>query len=223
MVWPALRSRTATEQNRTAAGAYCRYPERSAVLLAACSLVCAAAHVLRLAAGPDLISCVHPDQDQSPFYLVSGDLHSTWCLVTVLLLYFFGMAAALWWVALAAGFYLAAGRKWSREAVSDVAGYFHAAAWALPAVQTAAVLALRRFSGDELTGLCYVDSAAAGSLVGFVLAPLGFYLVAGLVLVGAGFVAMFRIRADLLESSALVGSRQLEKLMLKVTNCAVFH
>jgi len=155
------------------------------VLLAACSLVCAAAHVLRLAAGPDLISCVHPDQDQSPSYLVSGDLHSTWCLVTVLLLYFFGMAAALWWVALAAGFYLAAGRKWSREAVSDVAGYFHAAAWALPAVQTAAVLALRRFSGDELTGLCYVDSAAAGSLVGFVLAPLGFYLVAGLVLVGA--------------------------------------
>lgn len=159
---------------------------------------------------------------------MSGELQSTWCVVTVVLLYFFGMAASLWWVALTAAFYLAAGRKWSREAISDVAGYFHVAAWALPAVKTAAVLALGRFAGDELTGLCYVgsgvdDDRATTALVGFVLVPLVVYLLIGIGLVAAGFVAMFRIRHDLLEASALAGTRQLEKLMVKVGTFAVLY
>jgi len=137
------------------------------------------------------------------------------------------MAASLWWVALAASFYLAAGRKWSREAITDVSGYFHVVAWTVPAIKTTAVLALRRFTADELTGLCHVGSGdedeATRTLIGFVLVPLVVYLLVGISLVAAGFVAMFRIRHDLLEASALVGMRQLEKLMLKVGAFAVLY
>jgi len=138
------------------------------------------------------------------------------------------MAASLWWVALAAAFYLAAGRKWSREAISDVSGYFHVVAWALPAVKTVAVLVLREFTGDELTGLCHVgssvnDDETTRTLIGFVLVPLVAYLLVGISLVAAGFVAMFRIRHDLLEASALVGMRQLEKLMVKIGAFAVLY
>lgn len=194
-------------------------------MLASCSFLYSAAYVVRLAVGAHLISCVHSTDDPAS-RLVSGDLQSTWCVVTVVLLYFFGMAASLWWLALTGAFYLAAGRKWSREAISDVAGYFHMVAWALPAVKTAAVLALRRFGGDELTGLCYVgggDDQATTALIWFVLVPLGVYLIAGIGLVAAGFVAMFRIRHNLLEASALVGMRQLEKLMVKVGAFTVLY
>ena len=186
-------------------------------MLAGCSLIYSAAYVIRVAAGAQLVSCVQ-SSDHSSSYLVSGDLHSSWCVVTVVLLYFFGMAANLWWVALTAAFYLAAGLKWSREAISDVSGYFHVMAWTLPAVQTAAVLALRRFTGDELTGLCDVGSTdqTTSTLIWFVLLPLVVYLIVGVSLVAAGFVAMFRIRHNLLEASALVGMRQLEKLMVKI-------
>lgn len=185
------------------------------------------AYVVRLAADADVISCVQ-SSDHTASYLVSGELHSTWCVVTVVLLYFFGMAASLWWVALTVAFYLAAGRKWSREAISDVSGYFHVVAWALPAVKTAAVLALRRFIGDELTGLCDVgssvdDDVRSRTLIVFVLVPLVVYLLVGISLVAAGFVAMFRIRHDLLEASALVGMRQLEKLMVKIGAFAVLY
>lgn len=196
-------------------------------MLAGCSFVYAAAYVIRLVAGASVISCVQSSDDTAS-YLVSGHLHSTWCVVTVVLLYFFGMATSLWWVALTAAFYLAAGRKWSREAISDVSGYFHVMAWALPAVKTAAVLALRRFTGDELTGLCHVgsggdDDEASRTLIGFVLVPLVVYLLVGTSLVAAGFVAMFRIRHDLHEASALVGMRQLEKLMVKVGAFSVLY
>jgi len=196
-------------------------------MLAACSSIYAVAYVIRLAAGADVISCIQSDQDTTS-HLVSGHLHSTWCVVAVVLLYFFSMAASLWWVALAVTFYLAAGRKWSREAITDISGYFHVVAWSLPAIQTAAVLALRRFTGDELTGLCQVgsgqhDGDATRTLIGFVLVPLVVYLIVGISLVAAGFVAMFRIRHNLLESSALVGMRQLEKLMVKVGAFAVMY
>ena len=193
-------------------------------MLAACSFVYAAAYIIRLAAGADLISCVQ-SSDHTVSYLVAGYLQSTWCVVTVILLYFFGMAANLWWVALTAAFYLSAGRKWSREAITDKAGYFHVLAWALPAVKTAAVLALRRFTGDELTGLCHVGSGdePTRTLIWFVIVPLVVYLLVGISLVAAGFVAMFRIRHDLLAASALVGMRQLEKLMVKVGTFAVLY
>jgi len=193
------------------------------VLLAACSLVYTAAHLIRLAAGADLISCLRSDDvdSASSGHLVSGDLRSSWCVVTLVLLYFFGMAAALWWVALAGAFYLAAGRKWSGEAIADVSGYFHVAAWSLPAVKTAVVLALRRFAGDELTGLCYVDVGDSSALVGLVLAPLVVYLLSGVALVVAGFVAMFRIRHSLVELAA--PRRQLETLMVKVGAFAVLY
>jgi len=196
-------------------------------MLAACSCLYAVAYVIRLAAGTDVISCVQPSDDTAS-YLVSGHLQSTWCVLTVVLLYFFGMAASLWWVALTASFYLAAGRKWSREAITDVSGYFHVVAWTVPAIKTTAVLALRRFTADELTGLCHVgsgddDDEATRTLIGFVLVPLVIYLLVGISLVAAGFVAMFRIRHDLLEASALVGMRQLEKLMVKVGAFAVLY
>jgi len=196
-------------------------------MLAGCSLVYASAYVVRLAAGADVVSCVQ-SSDHTASYLVSGHLHSSWCVVTVVLLYFFGMAASLWWVALTAAFYLAAGRKWSREAIADVAGYFHVVAWSLPAVKTVAVLALRRFTGDELTGMCHVgsgvdDDEATTTLVGFLIVPLVVYLLVGISLVAAGFVAMFRIRRDLYTASALVGMRQLEKLMVKIGAFAVIY
>jgi len=193
-------------------------------MLAGCSLIYSGAYVIRLAAGAHVVSCVQ-SSDHTASYLVSGDLHSSWCVVTVVLLYFFGMAANLWWVALTAAFYLAAGLKWSREAISDVSGYFHVMAWTLPAVKTAAVLALRRFTGDELTGLCDVGSSdqTRSTLIWFVLLPLVIYLIVGISLVAAGFVAMFRIRHNLLEASALVGMRQLEKLMVKIGAFTVLY
>lgn len=61
--------------------------------------------------------------------------------------------AVCWW--------LSASRKWSQEAVENVSSYFHILCWALPAVLAIALLVLRKFEADELTGLCHVGTGLA--------------------------------------------------------------
>jgi hypothetical protein len=60
------------------------------------------------------------------------------------------------WVVLAAGWYLAAGRKVAPEKLARHSSLGHLAAWGLPAAQTVAVLVLRDVDADELTGNFHV-------------------------------------------------------------------
>ena len=182
-----------------------RYPERPVVFLAFCYAVYSAVFFLRLGAGPSTIACDRTAASTRTGGIVGGGvpflvregLESTWCVVVFLALYFFGMAGAVWWVVLTVSFYLAAARKWGREAIEALGGYFHLVAWAVPAVKTIVVLVMRRVDGDELTGLCYVGNQDAPAAIGFVVVPLVVYLVVGSSFIGAGFAAMFRIRNDL--------------------------
>ena len=73
-------------------------------------------------------------------------------------LYFFGMAASIWWVLLVLTWFWAAGR---REAIESHIAYFNLAAWAMPAVQTTTVLGTSSIVGDPVVGVCMV-----GVLVG---------------------------------------------------------
>ena len=196
-----------------------KYPERPIIFLSMCYSVYALAYMVRAIRGPVGIAC---DQNQyGKEFLIQGGLESTWCIIVFLVLYFFGMASSIWWVILTLTWYLAAGRKWGREAIQAMSSYFHLAAWAIPAIQTIVILTMRRVDGDELTGLCYVGNADTSALIGFVLVPLIVYLLVGTLFILAGFVAMFRIRNDLKNDGANI--RKLEKLMAKIGVFSVLY
>lgn len=196
-----------------------KYPERPIVFLSfSCSLY-TIAYLLRIVAGAELVSCDRTPEGAS--FLIQEGLESTWCIVVFLILYFFGMASCIWWVVLTLTFYLAAGRKWGREAIQAMSSYFHLAAWAVPAVKTIVILIMRRVDGEELTGMCYVGNQDSTALVAFVLVPLFVYLVIGTVFIMAGFFAMFRIRKDLKMDGANI--RKLEKLMAKIGIFSVLY
>ena len=76
-----------------------------------------------------------------------------------MLLYYFEMAANLWWVVLTLTWFLAAGLKWGHEPIEAKSHYFHLATWALPAALTIAILAMGKVEGTEivLMGLCAAD------------------------------------------------------------------
>lgn len=194
------------------------YPERPIIFLAMCYAIYSLGYIIRAVVGAASISC-DKNQDGITFLIQEG-LESTWCIVVFLLLYYFGMASSIWWVILTFTWYLAAGRKWGREAIDALASYFHLAAWALPAVQTIVILTMRRVDGEELTGLCYVGNQHSTSLIAFVLVPLLVYLVLGTIFILAGFVAMLRIRHDLKQDSNI---RKLEKLMAKIGIFSVLY
>ncbi|XP_067404854.1 frizzled-5 [Emydura macquarii macquarii] len=193
-----------------------QYPERPIVFLAACYLFVSAGYLVRLAAGHASVAC-HP-QHQHVHYETPGP---ALCTLVFLLLYVFGMASSLWWVVLALAWFLAAGLKWGNEAIAGYAPYFHLAAWLVPSAQAAAVLALGAVDGDPVAGICYVGNQSLANLRGFVLAPLLVYLLAGGLVLLAGFVSLFRIRSVIKQGGSKTD--KLEKLMIRLGLFAVLY
>ena len=69
------------------------------------------------------------------------------CTILFMVLYYFSMAANLWWVVLTLTWFLAAGLKWGHEPIEAKSHYFHLATWALPAALTIAILAMGKVEG----------------------------------------------------------------------------
>ena len=77
------------------------------------------------------------------------------------------MASSIWWVILTLTWFLAAGFKWSSEAIAHYSLYYHLFAWLLPCLQTVAILILKGIDGDPISGICYVGHSDSSMLRGF--------------------------------------------------------
>ena len=186
-----------------------RYPERPIIAISLCQCACACAYGVRLAAGRSRVAC-----DPTTGALIGDCLGNTDCTIVFLLIYYFGTAASLWWVILTLAWFLAAGLRWSHEAIERHASHFHLVAWAVPAVQTIGVLVSRAVDADELTGMCYVGHTNSHSLVTFALAPFATHLVVGVGFMVAGCTALFRVRSRV--RSGVEKSVNLERFMVRV-------
>ncbi|XP_061653573.1 frizzled-8-like [Phyllopteryx taeniolatus] len=192
-----------------------KYPERPIIFLAACYLCVSAGYLLRLAAGHERVACTRHHGVEQAHRASTG--HAL-CTLVFLLVYFFGMAASIWWVILSLAWFLAAALKWGNEAIAGYAPYFHLAAWLLPSMKTIAVLALGSVDGDPVAGICYVGNQNLDNLRGFVLAPLLVYLLVGSMFLLAGFVSLFRIRRVIRRQGGggVAKADKLERLMVRI-------
>lgn len=189
-----------------------KYPERPIIFLSLCYNLYSVAFIVRAIAGTEKIIC-----DKAKQHVVMAGMNiadHVGCSVVFLMLYYFGMASALWWVVLTFAWFLAAGMKWGQEAIEAKATFFHIVAWTVPAIQTIIVLILRKVDADELSGLCYVGNSDKQNLGGYVLAPLSLYLILGTLFLLAGFIALFRIRTVLKNKDT--DTNKLEKLMVRI-------
>ena len=164
-----------------------RYPERAIVMLALCYNLYSIGFILRVIFGREAVACTSEDESES--YVTQNEFGNPLCACVFLFLYFFGMAANIWWVILTLTWFLAAGMKWSYEAIGSYTNFFHLVAWLFPVIKTVLVLIFRKVDGDELTGLCYVGNQDLLALTGFVLGPQFTYLIIGTLFLLAGFIA----------------------------------
>lgn len=97
------------------------------------------------------------------------------------------------WVILAINWFLAAGMRWTSEAIAQQSTKFHFFAWFLPFGQSIAVLASKAVDGDPIAGICHVGNHNLFNLQVFVVGPYCVYLAVGLGFLLAGFCAMRKI------------------------------
>nr|ANP39040.1 frizzled 4 [Eupentacta fraudatrix] len=196
-----------------------RYPERSIIFLSICYNILSVGYIVRLVAGREAIACKDDGGEFS--YLIMRGLESTGCAVTFLLLYFFGMASALWWVTLTFTWFLAAGLKWGHEAIQQHSSYFHVVAWGIPFIKTIVILFMHVVDADELTAMCFVGNHNLAVLTGFVITPLFTYLVIGTSFLLAGFISLFKIRSVMKNDGNKTD--KLERLMVKIGMFSVLY
>jgi len=204
-----------------------QYPERPIIFLALCYLFVAIVYVVGFFLG-DKVACNEPfappagQPTNVPMIrtITQGNKKES-CSFLFMTLYFFTMSSAIWWVILTLTWFLAAGLKWSQEAIENHSHYFHLAAWAIPAIKTIAVLAMGKVEGDVLSGVCFVGIWNQEALRGFVLIPLAVYLGVGVLFLFAGFVSLWHIRTIM----KLDGTKtdKLEKLMIRIGFFAVLY
>jgi frizzled protein 4 len=197
-----------------------RYPERCIVFLSLCYNMVSIAFIIRLIAGRNAIACGVDSVSKTPILIQEG-LDNTKCSIVFLLQYYFGTASCVWWVLLTVTWFLAAGLKWSSEAIQRHATFFHVIAWALPSVKTIVILVIRNIDSDELMGMCYVGNQRQDTLLGFVIVPLSIYLAVGVLFIALGFVAMFRVRRQVRRDGHK--TEKLEVLMVRIGLFSVLY
>ena len=203
------------------------YPERPIIFLSFCYLVISIAYIVgtisKLAGGAEgAFSCVTVDSSTMPvrsyvFQRLPNSettYKSASCVILFVLVYYFQMASAMWWVVLTFTWFLAAALKWGEEAVEKLWFLYHIIAWTIPAIQVGLVLALRRVDGDQLSGLCYAGNADNVGLGVFVFLPLLVYLALGIVFLVIGFSALVNIHRQLQRDPQK--SSKLGRLILRI-------
>lgn len=195
-----------------------KYPERPIIFLSACYMFVSVGYIIRLIAGHERVAC---NRDNNMDYIHYETTGPALCTLVFVLIYFFGMASAIWWVILTFTWFLAAGMKWGNEAIARYSQYFHLAAWLIPSVKSIAALALSSVDGDSVAGICYVGNQNLENLRGFVVAPLVIYLFIGTVFLFAGFVSLFRIRNVIKQGGTKTD--KLERLMIRIGVFTALH
>ncbi|CAF1098947.1 unnamed protein product, partial [Adineta ricciae] len=193
-----------------------KYPQRPIIFLALCYFFVSCGYLIRLGLGHENVACRLENKIDSPSYLqlvrVSGPSN---CAFVFVLTYFFGMASSVWWVILTLTWFLAAGFKWSSEAIAHYSVYYHLIAWLLPCLQTIAILMLNGIDGDPISGICFVGHTDSSMLRGFVILPLIAFLTIGTIFLLGGLISLMRIR-NVMKSQDRTKTNKLEKLMVRI-------
>lgn len=204
------------------------YPERPIIFISFCYLVVSVLYIVGAisklsGSNNEAFSCsddTREDGIRSSSFILQAlpNSESTYksasCIILFVILYFFHMASAIWWIVLTLTWFLAAALKWGEEAVEKLWLLYHIMAWGLPALQVILVLAFRLVDGDQLSGLCYAGNANGIGIGVFVFLPLTLYLLVGFVFLVIGFTALINIRRQLQRDVAK--ARKIGRLIMRV-------
>ncbi len=198
------------------------YPERPIIYLSFCYLIISISYIVgsisKVTGLSFACSDINGNTEKSYVFQSLPNSDTTYksasCVILFVLVYFFQMASAIWWVILTLTWFLAAALKWGEEAVEKLWLLYHVIAWSVPAIQVILVLALRLVDGDQLAGLCYTGNTSSVGLGVFVFLPLTVYLILGLVFLLISFTSLVNISREVQNDRQK--SRKIGRLIMRI-------
>ncbi|XP_034619321.1 frizzled-6 isoform X2 [Trachemys scripta elegans] len=190
-----------------------RYPERPIIYYSVCYSIVSLMYFIGFLLG-NRTACNKADEKLEIGETVVLGSQNKACTVLFMVLYFFTMAGTIWWVILTITWFLAAGRKWSCEAIEQKAMWFHAVAWGIPGFLTIMLLAMNKVEGDNISGVCFVGLYDLDASRYFVLLPLSFCVFVGLSLLLAGIISLNHVRQVIQHDGR--NQEKLKKFMIRI-------
>ncbi|XP_041104632.1 frizzled-6-like [Polyodon spathula] len=190
-----------------------RYPERPIIFYAVCYSIVSLIYFIGFLLD-NSTACNKANEKLGHMETVVQGSQNKACTVLFMLLYFFSTAGTVWWVILTITWFLAAGPKWSCEAIEKKAVWFHSSAWGIPGALTVMLLAMNKVEGDSMSGVCFVGLYDLDALRYFVLAPLCTGVVVGLSLLLAGIISLNHVRRVIQHDER--NQEKLKKFMIRI-------
>ncbi|XP_072118757.1 frizzled-6-like [Mobula birostris] len=190
-----------------------RYPERPIIFYAVCYSMVSLIYFVGFIAGNNIV-CNKANEKLGTMETVVIGAQNKGCTILFMLLYFFTMSGTVWWVILTITWFLAAGLKWSCEAIEQKALWYHSFAWGMPGIFTIMLLALNKVEGDNISGVCFVGLYDLNALRYFILTPLCLCVVVGLSLLLAGIISLNHVRQVIQHDER--NQEKLKKFMIRI-------
>ncbi|XP_053204518.1 frizzled-5-like [Panonychus citri] len=195
------------------------YPERAIIFLSGCYIMISIGFLLRYHLGHSAIAC-----DGGILRYPGIGIQSINCITVFIFIYFFGMAASLWWVILTLAWVLAASLKWSTEAIETYSWNFHIFAWGLPAIKSFFAISYMAVDSEPLAGICTVGNLNPKYLMYFIIAPLLAYLTLGILFLLFGLFSLMRLRRSIRKHVRQVTDKTgLVKLMVRIIIFSILY
>ncbi|XP_076809109.1 frizzled-2-like isoform X2 [Clavelina lepadiformis] len=200
------------------------YPERPIVFYAFCYLVISIVFLVgfilaeQVACNEEIIN--EENEVVQGFAVVEGSHHQL-CSVIFMILYYFTVSGTIWWLILTFTWLLAAGFKWSNEAVESYHFFYHTLAWGIPAFQTVVVFISNKVEGDNIVGVCFVGLYDVDGLRYLLLLPMCTYLIIGIIVLFTGFFCLNRVRKSLQDDQE--NKEKLAKFMIRIGVFSVLY
>ncbi|KAM4705815.1 frizzled-6 [Rhinophrynus dorsalis] len=190
-----------------------RYPERPIIFYSVCYSIVSLMYFIGFLLG-NTITCNEAEEHSPGGDTVVLGSQNKACTFIFMLLYFCTMAGTIWWVMLTITWYLAAGQKWSCEAIERKSMWFHTVAWGIPGILTVILLAMNKVEGDNISGVCFVGLYDQDVSTYFVLLPLCLCVFIGLSLLLAGIISLNNVRQVIQHDER--NQEKLKKFMIRI-------
>lgn len=142
------------------------------------------------------------------------------CILTFVLVYYFSMVGAVWFVILAYSWSICFKSLGStRDNFVGKVIYFHCIAWIIPLTWTVSILALKQVDANSLSGICFVGYKNPKMRAGFLLAPLGLDLLIGGIFLIYGMITLCKLRKS---NPNFLSSRAAHKIKETIVRVGIF-